>query len=153
MNVIKKVQFHSKHRAQMMVPNDKMAIISVRQPAEWVELNRNWQHVLELEFHDTDGTERENNLPIFTADGIDIECLVAFDKSMAQQVIDFANKMQELGIEELHVHCHAGISRSAAIAKFLCDLPYVAEDFPDSYMVYNKLVYRVLRNTYYGLDY
>ena len=42
----------------------------------------------------------------------------------------------------LIVHCNAGISRSSAIAKFLCEIYRLY--FPDKYNLYNKLVYSIL---------
>lgn len=65
---------------------------------------------------------------------------------MAKNVIKFAEELPK-NTKSIVVHCHAGISRSAAVAKFLAEEIY-KDYFPEKYMLYNKLVYRTLINTW-----
>jgi len=74
---------------------------------------------------------------------------VLFDKQMANHIFDDYKYFQDI-MEILVIHCHAGISRSAAIATFLAKLegidstPYCT--WPKSP---NALVSSVLRHAWY----
>lgn len=68
-----------------------------------------------------------------------------FDCTHARKILDF---VKHLGDEDILVHCHAGVSRSAAVAKFLCDhLGYtldVTHPGGDDLSCHNTEVYRTL---------
>lgn len=119
---------------------DDMAIISITQTDE-ARLHKNWKFRLNLCFDDVD---KEGSFKIITKDGtIDIPYLL-FNEDMARRIIYFSEGLPKT-IETIIVHCFAGISRSSAVTKFLAER-YRAI-FPNNYMLYNKLVYRVLCDT------
>ena len=68
-----------------------------------------------------------------------------FDTSQAETILAFVKKMHTRPEDiELVVHCYAGVSRSAAVSKFVND--YLGLRIPKyEYLdVYNSLVYRKL---------
>lgn len=108
-------------------PHRRLGVISITTPGDGeAELHDGWVAVMRLAFDDVDAPE-----------GAD----VAFDALMARDIVlwVFAHKDE---IDMLIVHCDAGISRSAAVAKWVAEtfgLP-----FPEGYPLYNKRVYRML---------
>jgi len=75
--------------------------------------------------------------------------LCYIDDDESQELLRTARMEKAAALRDSHevegvlVHCHAGISRSAAVAKWIAEkyeLPY-----PERYMLYNKHVYRTLR--------
>lgn len=121
--------FTGRSQAEALYGRSHWAVISITQPGEKVDLRSGWHSVLRLHFHDIDQPEDPYTL---------------FDESHAKQIIDFVSAVNDSGqVEGILVHCQAGISRSAAVARWIadqCELP-----FPDGYSLYNKYVYRVLR--------
>ena len=104
-------------------------MISISVPGKPAGLIDGWEHLLRLEFHDIDTAET-----VYTP----------FDSSMARRTIDFCDSICN-EVEHIHVHCDAGISRSAAVARFIADrygLPFNHE-----YMLYNRMVFRILTDT------
>lgn len=80
------------------------ACISITDPCEMkVSLSPYWSKSLALSFLD-----------------IDIDTLpYCFTKDMARQVIQYLLEVfQDLNVNTLYIHCHAGISRSRAIHNF-----------------------------------
>lgn len=72
---------------------------------------------------------------------------VLFDKYMAIAVLNFADELHNSENHyDLLIHCHAGISRSAAIEMALCQKYSRAYD--TNYKLYNRLVYKTLMKTY-----
>jgi predicted glycosyltransferase involved in capsule biosynthesis len=55
-------------------------------------------------------------------------------------------KKHELDTNDCVVHCEAGISRSAGVAKFISVIYSLA--FPENYSVYNKHVFSTLMRAY-----
>ena len=99
--------------------------------SEWgtepAKLRDGWRDVLRQEFHDIDQPQEPYDL--FTPD-------------QAREIAQFVQNAHTSGAKGILVHCRAGISRSAAVAKWIAgryDLP-----FPEGYSLYNKLVFRVL---------
>ena len=86
--------------------------------------------MLRIECHDTDADEEK--FKIFTEDD-------------AINILKFM-KLHEDECSIAVVHCEAGISRSAAVSKFIADIYHVP--FPTSYSVYNKYIYKVLNMVY-----
>jgi hypothetical protein len=127
------------------VPYDKkIAIISVVSPAEPGEdpaslvtkLDGFWYKVLRLQFHDIDPSHCSPER-------------IAQHKPMteehARQIIAFLLEVEN-DADEIWVHCEAGISRSAAVAKFIATV--YGSFFPESYSLYNKHVFSILRRVY-----
>lgn len=124
---MKRVQFVSKATAESLQGRSDTAVISINglDPAH---LRDGWHSVLRLEFDDVDVAE---------------EPYILFNAEHARLIVEFVRECNSNGVETIIVHCNAGISRSAAVAKWIADqygLP-----FPAAYMIYNKHVYRVLR--------
>jgi len=139
------ISFIAKGVAERLEPKDSVAMISIIEPDEEVRLKDGWKHLLSLRFHDVD---TKNKLPIITASGVEKITPTVFDKVMAGQIIDFIKNLPE-NIRAVTVHCHGGISRSSAVAKFLAEEIYNA-DFPKDYSLYNRKVYSTLMDVYHN---
>lgn len=107
------------------------ACISIVDPYEKHKpiISDKWALSLRIEMYDGD-TEEES---LFT------------DKN-AKRIIDFIKSVKELETKTLIVHCYAGISRSAAVAKFASLI--LNAYFPDYYILYNKFIYSKLLLNY-----
>jgi predicted protein tyrosine phosphatase len=137
--MLKRVVFSSQSDAEKAAASPLWAVISITQPSDpAAALQEGWGAILRMKFHDTDD-----------ADSI----LTVFSPEHAEAIVRFVRA--EAGrVEGILVHCHAGISRSAAVAKFIADTYRL--DFPEKYSAYNKLIYRrlnqVLWREAYGED-
>jgi predicted protein tyrosine phosphatase len=129
--VLKEVLFVNQAEAEQARGKDNWVVISVTQPSEPdVPLKPGWRAILRLKFHDTDD---ENSI------------LSVFSIEQARAVIAFVEEHAARAAGVL-VHCHAGVSRSAAIARFIGER-YAVDGFLKRYASYtrhNKLVYRRL---------
>lgn len=124
--MFKQVVFFSQANAEAQEAVSNWAVISITTPAEPdAVLKPGWHSVLRLKFEDTD----------------DASCAGAFGDGLARTVVDFVRGLED-PVEGILVHCFAGISRSAAVAKFIADTYKLR--FPDTYASYNKLIYRRL---------
>lgn len=130
--MIESVRYMSQANAEKLRPMLDTALISITEPSELANLNTGWTHLLRLEFHDSD----TQNF---------VGC-VLFNEAMALQIINLTQSLPE-EVKHIMVHCHAGISRSAAVAKFVAET--VNAPFSEKYALYNKHVYRVLRRTFF----
>jgi predicted protein tyrosine phosphatase len=130
--MIELVRYMSQANAEKLLPMLDTALISITEPGELANLNPGWKNLLRLEFHDSD---TENF----------VGC-VLFDEAMALKIITLIQSLPE-DVKHVMVHCHAGISRSAAVAKFVAET--VNAPFSEQYALYNKHVYRVLRRTFF----
>ncbi len=127
---LKSVIFMGRIEAAAEPARPDWAVISL---SEWgagpAKLKEGWQAVLRLEFHDI-----EQEVP---GEPYDL-----FSEDQARQIIEFVQNARSSGVTGVLVHCRAGISRSAAVAKWIAGkygLP-----FPEDYDSYNKYVYRLL---------
>lgn len=105
-----------------------------------------WIELLRLSFNDVD--------PNHCSDEWKSQWTL-FDDSMADLVIDLLDRTKDNpNAQTFAVHCHAGISRSAAISKFIA--VYHNLQFPESYSLYNKHVFSTLmrrwRQRQYGQE-
>jgi len=126
---LKNVIFTGRDQAEASVGWSHWAVISISglNPAV---LKEGWHSLLRLEFDDIDVEE---------------EPYILFCESQAEKIIDFVEKARDSQkVEGILVHCQAGISRSAAVAKWIAERYQLP--FPSKYMLYNKHVYRVLRS-------
>lgn len=130
---LKNVVFTGRDQAEASPAWPHWAVISISGMNPAV-LKDGWHSVLRLEFDDIDVEE---------------EPYIIFNELHAEQIIDFVTEACDSHeVEGILIHCQAGISRSAAVAKWIAEryeLP-----FPDKYMLFNKHVYRVLRSTMMG---
>ena len=125
------VSWHSRRDAVEMLPNDDQAMISITEPNDAAPLKKGWKNLLRLEFHDFDAIPEDS----------DEYNYVLFDQDLASETIEFLDRIQG-EVSHIHVHCFAGISRSAAVARFIADrygLPFNRE-----YEKFNRLVNRIL---------
>jgi predicted protein tyrosine phosphatase len=126
--------FISRAAAEDLAPNGGWALISVSAADEGpASLKPGWSPLLRLEFADAD--------PGCGVGGI-------FDLAQAKQVVDFIEAAAAAGLNLL-VHCYAGISRSAAIARFAGEhvggqVYAGGQRMSPSYDLHNKHVYRLL---------
>ncbi len=125
------VIFMGRIEAAIEPPRPDWAVISLSEwGAEPAKLKDGWQAILRMEFHDIEELVPDEPYDLFSED-------------QARQIIEFVADMNAYGVVGVLVHCRAGISRSAAVAKWIAekyDLP-----FPVGYSLYNKHVYRALR--------
>lgn len=127
----------SRRDVQRFSPLPGTALISIHDVSEpALVFDKPWGPVLHLRFHDAKpGTM---GLELFSGDH-------------ARTLLAFANE-HLAHAPELVVHCHAGQSRSAAIALFLASqakVPCFKDEIQqvlERYMFYNQFVYRVLES-------
>lgn len=103
----------SRARAARLIPNASCALVSISTPARSYDVSprgKGWAGVLRLEFHDV-----ANEVP--PDDWLDT--YVRFTSAHAGRVCVFAHGAISAGIEDLVIHCDAGLSRSVAIAESL----------------------------------
>lgn len=132
---LKQVVYMSRKEAEEELGQPDWAIISLSEPDTGpAHLKSGWHSVLRLEFHDIDVAQEPYTL---------------FSGDLAREIVQFVEQIHAEPVAGLVVHCRAGISRSAAVARWVADRYGLY--FPSQYILYNKHVYRVLRNC--GNDY
>lgn len=130
---LKNVVFTGRDQAEASIGWPHWAVISItaEQPAA---LKEGWHSILRLEFDDID----------VVGDFDTPKPYILFNDTHANRIIEFAEAVSESHkVEGILVHCQAGISRSAAVAKWISEKYQLP--FAESYALYNKHVYRVLR--------
>ena len=142
--MLKNVQFMPRFHAEAIIPRSTSAMISISGPNNPARLNQLWHrgNLIRLQFHDADEVGRVSRRLDYPGESKYIQLFTPKD---AKHIIDFVNEVKNK-VDVILVHCDAGISRSAAVAKFIAEMFNLP--FPESYMLYNKYVYRVLKNTY-----
>lgn len=138
---LQRVLFISQHRAERMRPPRDTALISITDPhAPTARLQPGWSAVLRVSFIDAD--------PLSIQGDLDRPGSISED-----EVVDIAafTAEQARRCRRLVVHCRHGVSRSAAVARAICQatqLPY-----PESHDGYNRYVFMVLRGAVqYAVD-
>ena len=124
-----KVMFVSKTAAENAGGWPDWAVISITEDYK-ASLQGGWYAVCRQQFHDVDPSV-----------GCDVPH-VLMEAKHAMSIVEFVNRVSP-EVEGILVHCKAGISRSAAIAKWIAEkygLP-----FEHRYESYNKHVYRLLQ--------
>jgi predicted protein tyrosine phosphatase len=128
---IKHVIFASQHSACERPAWRNWAVISITDlNFADAPLQEDWLDVLRLKFDDISEMDHDG--------------YVRMDELQAHAIIEFARRMHEdERCEGILVHCWAGVSRSAAVAKWISEkygLP-----FPKDYEYANQHVYKLLR--------
>jgi predicted protein tyrosine phosphatase len=130
---MKYVTFIPKAVAEEIQPNplDSTFLISIQDPLENTKIEH-WKHDV-LVFHDVD-EYRDGFIP--------------FDSLYAQKIIDAV----ERGYDSIYVHCTMGVSRSAAVAKWIADRYDDYELWFHPYghhtlEMHNRFVYNTLEKT------
>jgi predicted protein tyrosine phosphatase len=129
---LERVIFIGQDRAETMRPPKSCALVSITDPAKApADLLDGWTAVLRVQFHDIDPVS-------YPADSDDLHPISA---AQAAEIADFCWE-SALRCRRLVVHCRYGVSRSAAIAKAVCDVLGLA--FPADYDDHNDYVCRVV---------
>lgn len=125
------VRWWSKQEAFRLKPRDDACLISLYTPGDatpvFVPL---WKWFWQDSFHDVD---------VFSQSGRYYPML----GGQAKELFEFIKQVKDRKITTVNVHCDAGISRSAAVAKFTMEF-YGDNSFPVSYSHYNSTVYKLL---------
>ena len=135
--MILEVSFVDQTTAEDMVPEPDWAMISITGVSFFTvdngaELHPNWAEVLRLKFDDV--LSRYDHFYPITED-------------QAAQIIAFLDTVQDR-VEKVVVHCLAGVSRSAGVAKFIAER--YALEFDQAYDRYNELVFNTLKEVEAG---
>lgn len=104
--MIRSVDFISKLEAQQLASSQDRAMISINGVLAIAPALNRFYRLLSLEFEDVQQAD----------------ALGAFTQQQAQTIVDFVAELhaQPKAIE-LVVHCKAGVSRSAAVARYVAD--------------------------------
>lgn len=130
--VLKKVIFVSRNSAENTVGWNDWAMISINEPFSAIgeaKLIPGWFDTHRTLFHDVDPS---------------IGCgepHVLMDNKQAKEIVDFVHSVAP-HVDGIVVHCKAGISRSAAVAKWIAfefGIP-----FNNKYARYNKFVFDLM---------
>jgi predicted protein tyrosine phosphatase len=119
MRKYRKISFVSEREMMDMVPWRNTALISIAEPGRSADV-KGWKHVLRLWFHDISKSQDGMAVCILPVTGGHggVEEMKAFDAKQAREVISFLDG-PPIDVDSIVVHCHAGISRSAAVAEFI----------------------------------
>ncbi len=125
---IKQVVFVNRCDAESRIGNRDWVAISISDPfSDPPTLEGGWQSVLRLRFSDIEKEDKPS---------------VMFSARDAQSIIDFVWRANEAGVENILVHCKAGVSRSAAVAKWIAGEYHLP--FDHDYFLYNRHIYSTL---------
>lgn len=137
------IVFLSRKDAEARLSDPNWAVISITESLrKHANLAEGWADILRLEFDDVD--EHGQGAKLFT-------------DQMARQILEYAQQAVGSG-QSLLIHCHAGVSRSAAVAIALGQvhrLPVFNRtiQLSPAYSLHNKFVYRLLHRAMSGYDY
>jgi len=112
--------------AETATPNPRVAVISITEPGPEARLAPGWGPILRLAFHDISRPDTVYKAP---------------SAEDARNILDFLEAIDDK-YPVLIVHCHAGISRSGAVARFVSlrhGLPFDPND-----RLYNPLLFQLL---------
>ncbi len=127
---LRQVVFKGRIEAEKESSRSNWAVISITEPgSKPAQLNDGWYAILRQEFHDVDYTDSSYPYSLFS-------------EHQARELVSFVVKVETEGVEGILVHCKAGISRSAAVARWIAfkyGLPFV-----ENYSLYNRHVFRLL---------
>lgn len=145
-NRLKHITFMSKDMFEDMIPCDDWLVISITSPGEDPPRNLDgWYNVLPLQFDDFIGdSDKASEVLIEMPDGT-IRHPVLFSEEMALLVIDSVIFHSHI-IRGIAIHCHAGISRSAGIARCIAARFHIPFDF--QYDLFNRNVYQCMDETW-----
>ena len=124
--MIKSVEFISHLEAESRPATPNTGIISITDPDfpdAWLD---DWDPILRLKFHDLDKPWQNYEL---------------MSEAQADEIIEWLKKYEDK-IDSVIVHCWAGASRSAGVAKFIAKRYNLT--FDEDYRYYNKHVYNLL---------
>lgn len=131
---VTRVLFVSKHAAESNMPWSDWAVISITDRDSFGEakIKDGWHSVLRVHFHDVDPAEPCD------------EPHILMNEEHARQIVEFVRGLPD-EVNGILVHCQAGISRSAAVAKWICEEFRIP--FDERYDKFNRHVYQLLVET------
>lgn len=145
--------FISKRIAEQVGFNDKSnqsVLISINSPVEVTPgstepriIEAAWSKILRLRFHDTDAAGRSIDPRV--SEVVDNGQLILFTEDQAVEILKFLRAHQDDHTHAI-VHCEGGISRSAAVSKFIAQV--YGLEFPEGYSLYNRHVFSTLLQVY-----
>lgn len=146
MSRLRRVLFLSQARAEAMIPPHAAALLSITDvTAPVARLREGWAAVLRLGFDDVDPEDR-----LFQEFMLgDEEDYVPLTPVQAAEIAGFVRDIAGR-CSCLVVHCRYGQSRSAAVAKAVCDAYGLR--FPRDYELHNPYVYRNVQRALTGAD-
>ena len=142
---MKDIQFLSILMAERYLRHHKgenLAVISMVTPGSENIVKESFGHLpnfLECVFYD---------ISLIEYPEAEIDGFKCFDESMALEIIEFVERVKD-SVDEIVVHCEAGVSRSSAVAKFISDA-YFPDIQVKTYGVYNRYVHSLLEKVKNG---
>jgi len=130
--MINKVIFAGRATAETCGPFEDWALISIGEPDATngpAVIKDGWHDVLRLCFHDVDPNKSDNRP------------YTLMQEADATLIIEFVQR-NAVSADVIFVHCRAGISRSAAVAKWIAS--HYKLSFDHGYTAYNEFVYNLL---------
>ena len=125
---LRKVVFVSRQDAEDKYGSMNWAVISISDPFHYpAMLKSGWHDVLRLEFHDIEEESKPR---------------ILFSVQDAHSIVVFVDQVNACECDGILVHCKAGISRSAAIAKWIAKKYHLP--FNHNYSQYNRHMYTTL---------
>lgn len=130
--MIKHVTFASRSKAENTIGISDCAVISITEPSSFLELadlKDGWYEVLRAEFDDVDPETCSDKTYKFMS------------IHQARVIASFVDSVAP-SVSSILMHCKVGVSRSAAVAKWIAErygLP-----FDHHYNSYNRDVYKLL---------
>ena len=126
------VSVYSFNEARLLSGNNSQALISISNDYEYSCLKK-WDTLLRLDFLDADLAEDIRYYGSFRkANNVMPGC---FGPKHRKQLERFLKKLEKkCDISELIIHCHAGESRSVAVAKYVCERYGIGLNFNESKM-------------------
>jgi predicted protein tyrosine phosphatase len=124
------------------MPDPLCAVISITNPGTTpASICPGWHDVLRVEFDDIDFDSIHGMYTRAMAE----RCYDAITKEQAQAIVNFVALASDNGTDSFLVHCEQGISRSAAVAKWIveCFGGHTLVNCPD-WKHHNRYVFRML---------
>ncbi len=113
---IQRISVLDREQATQVPGDPQVGVISIADPGDSVPLAPGFADLLRLAFHDLD----DEMFTYLQATGTSMEAYRLFTSEDAQAVIDWVDRLAARPDPlRVVVHCHAGISRSSAIALFI----------------------------------
>lgn len=135
-----KIRFTSREEAEATQSDLCSAVISITNPeAKLADIGPGWFDTLRLQFHDIDLCK-----PISAHLRADIlRKYQPISEEQAAEVVRFVARMVDAQVVGFLIHCEAGISRSAAVAKWITDHYHLPSIAPVT-QYHNRHVYQLL---------
>jgi|GEM_PF-1817451 tetratricopeptide (TPR) repeat protein len=128
-----KISFMSQKNAEALRPDNTMALISIVAPTVTRNPQPGWGARIDMVFNDITHIDPEDDR---------YKGYILFNEEMAKEMALFIKNLPSQ-ITHIVVHCLAGVSRSAAVAKVLCE--YYKQEFTYDYPYFNMLVYTLFK--------